>query len=119
MHHKFINSFGNYYSIDTSKIIYCTVKDHLSEIFCEGDNSYSINKSLKQIRESLGKNFFRCHKSHLINICYIKKFLPGELRIIFNNNQEIKVSRRQKPELIKLLNSYNKNGGVKSTTSSS
>jgi len=111
MHHKFINSFGDYYNIDTNTVIYCTVKDHCSEIFCEGDNCYLVNMSLKKIGELFGKNFFRCHNSFLINISHIKKFLPGELKVILRNNKEVIVSRRQKPKLIKLLNSHNKNGG--------
>ena len=113
MHHKFINSFGDYYNIDTNTVIYCDVKEHFLEIFCEEDISYFVNTSLKEIKKSFGDNFFRCNKSCLINISHIKKFLPGELKIICKNNKEIIVSRRKKPELIKLLNSHNENGGGK------
>jgi two-component system LytT family response regulator len=73
----------------------------------EGERNYSYiylantkkklaSKTLGDLEELLeDKGFFRCHKSHLINITHIDSY-PNSVTILLSDSTEIPVSRRKK-----------------------
>jgi two-component system LytT family response regulator len=86
----------------------------------EADGSYSkvyttdakcrmVTKNLKSLEGALeGEPFFRCHNSHLINIEFIKKFIPtkdkGSLEMTDGSN--VPVARSIKTELAELIKKF-------------
>ncbi len=85
-------------------------------IRCESDNNYTlfylldgskilVSKTLKEYDELLSsEGFFRVHKSHLINIAFVKEYIKGEGGyVILEDNTNIEVSRRKKESLLQLL----------------
>ncbi|MBD2701199.1 LytTR family transcriptional regulator DNA-binding domain-containing protein [Spirosoma sp. BT702] len=51
-----------------------------------------------------GEPFFRTHKSHIVNLNHVVKYLRGDGgQVVLDNGHIIDVSRRSKPELIKRL----------------
>lgn len=90
---------------------------YLSDIIrCESDNNYTffhlknktkllVSKTLKEYDKLLtDEGFYRCHKSHLVNVNYIKEYLNGEGgSVILEDGSHVDVSRRKKEGLIKLL----------------
>ena len=89
----------------------------ISEIIrCESDNNYTlfylttkekilVSKTLKDFELMLGgSNFFRVHKSHLVNLRFIAKYIPGEGGyLILEDGSHVDVSRRKKEGLMKVL----------------
>ena len=48
--------------------------------------------------------FYRIHKSHLVNLRYISKYVPGEGGyVIMEDKTEVEVSRRKKEGLLTIL----------------
>ena len=96
---------------------YLNIKDILR---IEADGSYSrvyttdnktrlVTKNLKSLETSLeGESFFRCHNSHLINVEYIKKFIPTKDKglIEMSDDSMIPVARSVKFELAELIRKY-------------
>ncbi|MCB9032514.1 MAG: response regulator transcription factor [Chitinophagales bacterium] len=74
-------------------------------IFYMLDNSkIIIAKTLKEYESKLIEfHFFRCHKSHIININSIKE-LGTYNTAIMKNGMEIEISKRKKKEFLELLN---------------
>lgn len=85
-------------------------------ICCESDSNYTFfylsdkrkvlsTMTLKSVCEILTDvNFYRVHKSFLININFIKKTLKAEGGIVvLENNLEIPIARRRKEEFLELL----------------
>jgi two-component system LytT family response regulator len=84
-------------------------------IRCQSDNYYSIfhftngkhlliSKTLKESEELLqDRNFFRPHKSHLINIKHIKTYIKAKSTIILSDGTEIPVSRRKKEKVMEII----------------
>ena len=85
-------------------------------IRCESDNYYTmfyftdgkrllVSKTLKEQEELLSEhNFIRPHKSHLINVKYIKRYLKTEGGVILmENGSKIPVSRRKKEYIKEIL----------------
>jgi len=108
---------------ESDKIILSTAeKIHIIKIDnilrCESDNYYTnfffvdggkllISKTLKD-NESLLKdhNFVRPHKSHLINVKYIKGYIKNDGGyIVMNDDSKIPVSRRKKELVLEIINS--------------
>lgn len=86
---------------------------------CESDNNYTnfyisngvkilVSKTLKEFEDILeSKGFFRTHKSHIINLSFLKKYIKGEGGIaVMEDNSEIPVSRRRKDEFREVFNSF-------------
>ncbi len=82
----------------------------------EGENNYSIfyldngkkivvTKTLKDYEEALTlQNFFRIHKSHIINIDYLVKLNKGEVyAVVMSDGSEIEISMRRKADFLKIM----------------
>lgn len=90
----------------------------LNEIIrCESDNNYTffflrsgerilVSKTLREYEDLLSDfGFFRVHKSHLVNLQYIKKYKKGEGGLItMEDGSRIEVSRRKKDDFLRALN---------------
>jgi len=90
------------------------VKDILR---CESDNYYTffyftdgkrllVSKTLKENEELLSDyNFIRPHKSHLINVLYIKSYNKQDGGyILMTDGSQVPVSRRKKEKIIEIIN---------------
>jgi two-component system LytT family response regulator len=86
---------------------------------CESDRSYchlyltdgtkiTSSKPLKDFDELLAEyDFFRIHKSHLVNLAYVKRFERTEGGyVVMHDDRKIPVSFRKRDELIAVLNQY-------------
>lgn len=100
--------------LSTSEMIHVINVDDI--IRCESDNYYTyffftdgrkllVSKTLKENEELLSNhNFIRPHKSHLVNIKYIKSFLRQEGGyIMMTDGSKIPVSRRKKDKIMETL----------------
>ena len=75
----------------------------------EGERNYSYihlannkkkltTKTLGEMEELLGdKGFFRCHKSHLVNVSFIKS-RPNSTTIVLSDELELPIARRKKED---------------------
>jgi two-component system, LytTR family, response regulator len=82
-----------------------------TKVFLKEDRSLFISKTLKEFEESVPRsNFYRIHKSHLINLNHIKEYsrIDGGF-VTLSSGSVIEVSRRKLPDFIqtvkKILNS--------------
>ena len=76
-------------------------------IFMNNNTKHLVSKNLAVFEEVLKDNpiFFRPHKSHLINLKYIKQYIRGEGgELIMQNNSSITLSRNKKQEFLSLFN---------------
>lgn len=73
----------------------------------QGNERILASKTLKEFEEMLEDyNFYRIHKSHLINLSHLKRYIKGEGgSVIMSDNTEVDVSRRNKEGLLKRLQS--------------
>jgi two-component system, LytTR family, response regulator len=86
-------------------IIRCEASGNYTIFYLENKQKYVITKTLKYYDEILAEfNFFRVHKSHLINLSYVSKFIRGKQGFIqMNDGKNIEVSTRKREELLKKL----------------
>ncbi len=87
---------GGFIMENTSNIEYCYADQAYSVIVTYANQKILVSKSLKQLQDLLPDNqFYRTHKSYLVNIHYIKKFIrANESYILLKSGTRIPVSVR-------------------------
>ena len=87
---------GGFIMENTSDIEYCYADQSYSVIVTYANKEIIVSKSLKQLQEMLPANqFYRTHKSYLVNVYYIRKFLrASESFILLKSGIKIPVSVR-------------------------
>jgi len=91
--------------VELDTIIYFEADRVYTHLFLTNDSKLTITKSLRVFEEILDNRpfFFRPHRSYLINIHRINKYLRGESLIVMDGHQEIPISRDRKNEFENLL----------------
>lgn len=86
-------------------IIRCESLENYTRFFMKNGDKILISKSIKYYDELLESYaFFRVHRSHLINLRFIKEYLKGEggyVKLI--DGTTIPVSRRKKNEFLRIF----------------
>ncbi|MEI6123675.1 MAG: LytTR family DNA-binding domain-containing protein [Bacteroidota bacterium] len=97
------------YIVDIDDIVRCESDDYYTRFFLKDGNFLLISKTLKEYEMLLGHQIFlRPHKSHLININYIKGYDKNEGgNIILSDDTKIPVSRRKRDMVVSVINNYN------------
>jgi two-component system LytT family response regulator len=82
--------------LNTRNIEYCYANQSYSVIVTYTNKEILIAKSLKELQEMLpGKQFYRTHKSFLVNIYYIRKYVHAkESFVLLKGGEKIPVSVR-------------------------
>ena len=80
-----------------------------SVFYTTGKKKYMVSKNLKVYEDLLpGQTFFRVHKSHLINIKKVKKYLRTDGYFAeMEDGSIVEISRRKKDEFLQLMNTIN------------
>ncbi|MFT3911265.1 MAG: LytTR family DNA-binding domain-containing protein [Ferruginibacter sp.] len=78
-----------------------------THIFVKGEK-YTASKNIKEYDDILFEHhFFRSHKSHLINLKYVKRFSREDGYCVFmNDGSRAEVSRRKQEEFIELMSKH-------------
>lgn len=96
-----INMDGTIEYLTVSKIIRLQGDRNYTKLFLEGQPSIMVSKTLGEFEDLLNDlGFFRVHKTHMVNLSYVKTFhRAGESRLRLKDETIIPVSRRRKADL--------------------
>ena len=92
--------------IPVSDIIRLEGSGSYATIFTSDKQKIVASKNLSEFEVLLSAypNFFRTHKSHLINLNHVNKYMRGEGgSVIMSDGSEVEVARRRKEDLLGLL----------------
>jgi two-component system LytT family response regulator/two-component system response regulator LytT len=95
--------------VDASEVIYATIDDGLITVVATGLEGQSNYRTIEELQSNLDpENFWRVHRSYLVNINRIKEVIPWfkssyMLRMDDKKQTEIPVSRMQTKRLRMLL----------------
>lgn len=92
-------------SVDYDDILYCEVINRKIYIHTNYGIIDYYNK-IKELEKDLGKNFFRCHRSYLVNLKYVNGIEKG--MAVLENKEEIPISRLRLQEFIEAVMTYMK-----------
>ncbi|MEZ4803293.1 MAG: LytTR family DNA-binding domain-containing protein [Gelidibacter sp.] len=88
--------------INTSDILYCKADDNYTEIYLNTNKKKLVSKTLKYFEDVLNDtSFARVHKSYLVNVNEIVKYVKGKGgSVVLSNGKQIMVSASKKSELL-------------------
>ena len=88
--------------INTADILFCKADDNYTEIYLNNNKKKLVSKTLKYFEEALnGSGFARVHKSYLVNVNEIVKYVKGKGgSVVLSNGKQIMVSASKKPGLL-------------------
>jgi two-component system LytT family response regulator len=91
--------------IETDQILRCESDNYYTNFHLTDGKTILVSKTLKENEELLSDhNFIRPHKSHLVNIKYIKGFLKSDGGYIeMTDGSRIPVSRRKREKIIEVI----------------
>lgn len=99
----------NSYRIPFDNILYIEKLQEVSKcvIVTESGEKFETNLSIQELSERLGRSFFQCHKSCIVNVEKIKRINYSENTITFLNNKTVYLlSNRKKKELKTYVANY-------------
>jgi two-component system LytT family response regulator len=100
-----ISALDGIYFINIRDIVRCEAEDNYTHIHLKDGDKITASKTIKAYEELLsGVNFYRVHKSHLINLNYMRKFVKGDGGyLIMDDDKKIEVSRRRRPAFMEQM----------------
>lgn len=100
-----IPSTDGYVFIKVSNIIYLESDGAYTSFHLKQQEKLVTSKNIKEYEDLLfDHNFFRIHKSYIINMAEMTKYIRGEGGyVIMSNNATFGVSRRRKDDFLKML----------------
>lgn len=103
-----LNTFEGMHMVYMNEIIRCEADDYYTRYFLNDGKVIMVSKTLKETEETLDDSgFIRTHKSHIVNISYVKTFVRNDGGyLVLKNGEKIPVSRRKKDEVLTVLNNY-------------
>ena len=87
-----------YTFLDVKDIVRCEADSNYCNIYMANGEKHVASKTLKNIEALLPStvNFFRVHKSNIINLNYVKNYLKSEGVAVLFDESHVEVSRRNK-----------------------
>ena len=99
-----VSSLGEIFLFDPEEIVRCSANGNYSQFHLEDGGKILISKTLKETEASLDpETFFRVHKSHIVNVQFVKKFHTKDHLLILRDGTELPVSQRKKAEVVRRL----------------
>lgn len=91
--------------IEIDQIIYCMGENNYTYFFLTNNKKLLVSRTLKEYEELLSDHdFFRVHRSYLINLHHVKSLVKKEGGYaLMSNNAQVMISRNKKEELVQKL----------------
>jgi two-component system LytT family response regulator len=91
--------------IPVKDIIRAESEGNYTNFFLVNGKKHLVSKTMKEYEEMLSNyNFFRVHKSHMVNMKYIIRYSKGDGgTLVMSDGSEVEVSARKKSELMEKL----------------
>ena len=100
-----LNYEGGKSIVIVDEIEYLQGLDNLTMLFLTNNRKLVVSKTLKHFEESLPSDFFRIHKSFLVNLKYVSKIVSREtLFLELIDRTQLPISRRNYSALNTILN---------------
>jgi len=91
-----------------NNIVYCEADQNYTNIHMASGEKILVARTLKYVEELLPDElFFRIHKSFLVNLNYVKKYLKTDgHQVILEDNTILDIANRRNEEFVQALTQY-------------
>ncbi|MBL7702278.1 MAG: response regulator transcription factor [Ferruginibacter sp.] len=91
---------GGLLFVETNDIMYLEAEGAYTQLWLKNASKMVVSKKLKFFEDVLADKpyFFRSHRSFIVNINFIKKYIKAENSILLDNGKTVTISRDRKTE---------------------
>lgn len=91
--------------LDTEKVVRLEADGNYTKIHLVGGQKFTSSRTLKEYEEMMPqKEFFRIHKTNLVNLSHVKQYIKGEGgEVLMSDDSLLEVSRYKKADFLALL----------------
>ncbi|MEM8523790.1 MAG: LytTR family DNA-binding domain-containing protein [Bacteroidota bacterium] len=95
--------------VDVEDVVRLEAEGAYTHLYLQNGEHIFLSKRLKYFEDLLENwnSFYRSHRSHLVNINYVKKFNRNENLLLLDSGTNIPIARERKVEFEKLLREFN------------
>lgn len=86
-----------------TEILYAEVLNHDVFIYTK-DGTQKYNKKIEKLEAELSEDFFRCHRSYIVNFKYVKSYAQG--LVVLTTGERVPVAKRRQQEFSTALLLY-------------
>lgn len=92
--------------VPLDEIVYCKGESSQTSLYLSSKKRILVNRTLKRCEAVLEpKGFCRIHKSYLINLAHIRRYIKGDGRCLeLSDGSKLEVSNKHKESLFSRLN---------------
>lgn len=106
-----VTNKGTRHLINLSDVLYCEVINRKIDLHLSGGNIIEYYGKISELEQRLGEEFFKSHRSYLVNLKYISGYNSSEITLA--DGGKIPLSRSKRNALISaLISDIDNNGGV-------
>jgi two-component system LytT family response regulator len=100
-----LSSSDGFVFVKVSNIMYLKSEGAYTYFFLKPNEKILTSKNISEYEDLLADhNFFRIHKSYIVNMAEVTRYVRGEGgQVVMSNNSVFDVSRRRKEDFLKLL----------------
>ena len=101
-----LTTLDGYVIVHYDDIVRCEANGNYTSVYFNDGSFLMLTKTLKHYASKLeGHSFFRVHKTHLVNLNYIRSYVKGRNSYVeLTDGSNIEVSSRKKQTLVEILN---------------
>lgn len=91
--------------VKLDQIIRCEASQNYCKVIISHQRAILVSKNIGEIEDSLPEDLFlRVHKSHIVNVNYVLKYIKSEGgSLLMEDGEEVTISRLKKDEILKKL----------------
>ncbi len=92
------------------KNIYYIESSNKKVIFHTTNGTLEVYKKMKELENTLGNTFYRCHRCYFVNMEKISAYSTDNIQL--TNGENLLLARKKYSDFIKTYMRYVKNGGI-------
>jgi two-component system LytT family response regulator len=91
--------------VDVNDVVFFEAERSYTHVFLRDHNKFLISKPMRFFEDLLEhrEQFFRLHRSYLINLNFVKKYTRKESMVVMDNQTAIPLARNKKQEFEQVL----------------
>jgi len=101
-----LNALNSFSFVETTEILFFRAEGSYTKVFLKDGNEITVSKGLKSFENLLvnHEDFFRCHKSYLVNLKHITGYVRSDGGyLLINKTHQVSVSSEKIDDLLKKL----------------
>jgi two-component system, LytTR family, response regulator len=105
-----LNTASTVKLINHHQIVFIQADDNYSMLYLDDQSEFRLSKTLGVVEDEINNEmFFRCHRTYLVNVFFIKEISKGdEMCITLKNGNKIPLAKRRLGDLRKLIGEKSK-----------